>query len=82
MALLNNPNPVPGFIGGAAITKHDSNPNEFRAIYVGGAGNIKITGRNGEVFTLIGVPVGSILPIATSVIWSTDTTATNMVGLR
>ena len=53
----------------------------FRALYVGGAGNIAIKGGDGNVVTLIGVPVGSVLNIEVLRVNVTNTTATNLVGL-
>lgn len=65
----------------SAITPSDTAPNVFTRIYVGGAGNLKITAENGNVVTFTAVPVGTVLPIRTSLVWSTGTTATNLVGL-
>jgi hypothetical protein len=69
--------------GAFVPTQHDSN-NEAqpgRALFVGGAGNVKLTTIAGENVTFTGVLAGSILPVAFQRIWSTGTTATNMVGL-
>ena len=73
-----------------AISPSDSTdlPNNTRAIYVGGAGNITCimacdvtnsgAGTN-VVFTA--VPVGTILPICVCRVKATGTTATNLVAL-
>lgn len=68
---------------GFAITPHNTTPLAVtpRAIYVGGAGNIVITGLDGVDFTLVAVPVGSIVPVMPSLVKATGTTATNLVGL-
>lgn len=66
----------------AAITTSDTAPNVFSRLYVGGAGNLKITTENGDVVTFSAVPVGTVLPIRTSLVWSTGTTATLIVGLK
>lgn len=54
----------------------------FRAIYVGGAGNVIITGLDGVAATLVGVATGTLLPFAGSAITRTGTTATNLVSIR
>lgn len=68
---------------GFAITPHNTNPLAVtpRAIYVGGAGNIVITGLDGADFTLVAVPAGSIIPVMPLAVKATGTTATNLVGL-
>jgi len=58
MALLNNPNPPPGYIGGGAITPHDSNENQWRAIHVGGLGSLAVRARNGETLLLVVLLLG------------------------
>ena len=64
------------------ITTSDTVPNVWSYVYVGGAGNVKITTENGDVVTYNSVPGGSFLWVRTSLIWATGTTATNMVGHR
>ncbi len=54
----------------------------FRALYVGVAGDVAIVPRDGGtavVFT--GVPAGTVLPVRGVRVDSTNTTATDMVGL-
>ncbi len=74
---------------GAAVTVSDSvaDPNgPFRGLWVGAAGNVKVTTRGGSTFTLVGVAAGTLLPIAVSRVWSIGTSVatpnTNIVGLR
>jgi hypothetical protein len=65
-----------------AITTADTDlTNPVRALYVGGNGNIKVTTVDGDVVTFIGCVVGSILPVSVKRVWSTSTTATNIIGL-
>lgn len=52
-----------------------------RAIYTGSGGNIKVTMVGGETVTLVSVGAGSLLPIAIRRLWSTGTSATDVVGL-
>lgn len=67
-----------------AITPSDttniSGGNIMRGIYVGGAGNISIEVANGTV-VLYGAVAGSVLPVRTTRVNATGTTATNLVGL-
>tara|TARA_R100000742_G_C4173940_1_gene11294 strand:- start:200 stop:490 length:291 start_codon:yes stop_codon:yes gene_type:complete len=70
----------------AAVTKSDTTdiPNtEYRGccLYVGGQGNIKVTMESGEEVTFTGVAAGSFLPILVTRVWSTDTTATDILAL-
>lgn len=54
-----------------------------RAIYVGGAGDVKVRMlRDGTTLTFSAVPVGTLLPIAVDMVFNTGTTATLMVALR
>jgi hypothetical protein len=64
-----------------AITPNDSTVlSGMRAIYVGVGGDISVATPTGNV-TFVGVPQGTILPVAASKVRSTGTTATTMVGL-
>lgn len=65
-----------------AVTKSDSTVLQFRAIYVGGAGDVAIKHtEGGAAVTYVGVPAGSILPVSGVRVMSTGTTATNMVWM-
>jgi hypothetical protein len=65
-----------------AITPADSDlAHPVRSLYVGGGGNIKITTVNGQTVTIAGVNAGSIIPISVKRVWSSDTTATSILGL-
>lgn len=81
------PSQTPSLLGpienGFSVTPNDGADlaQTTRAIWVGGAGNIKITTRGGDAITLVGVPAGTMLPIRASRIWSTGTTATSIHGL-
>lgn len=66
----------------AAITPHDTNPNVYSAIYVGGAGNVAVVTKNGDTVTFTAPPVGTILPVSTSKVLATGTTATLLIGLN
>lgn len=80
MATLSDMTPARGAI---AITPHNTNvlTPVTRALYVGGAGNIKVEMSNGTVVTFTGVLAGSLLPIRVRIVFDDDTTATAMIGL-
>lgn len=72
--------PAEGF---AAVTPSDSTnfARLARALYVGGAGNVVVVGKDGVAVTFTGVPAGSILPVECIRVNATNTTATNIVRL-
>ena len=51
-----------------------------RALYIGVTGNVKVTMPDGTAVTFTGAPVG-VLPVKARRVWSTGTTATNIVAL-
>jgi len=69
-------------VRGAVITPSDSASNVFRAIYVGGTGNLAVQfAEDSAPVTLQGIAGGIIHPISTVKVLNTGTTATNLVGL-
>lgn len=65
-----------------AVTASDSTVLQFRALYVGGAGNVAIKHEEGgAAVTYASVPAGSILPVSGVRVMATSTTATDMVWL-
>jgi archaellum component FlaF (FlaF/FlaG flagellin family) len=68
--------------GGSAITPGDTTEVDFNGVYVGGAGNLAVTLLDGSVITLTAVVVGTIYPLRAIKVMSTNTTATNLVGLK
>ncbi len=68
---------------GAAITPSDTTDltQTTRALYVGGAGNLRVTLSGGDTVTLMNVPEGALLPLRVRRVLATSTTATNLVGL-
>ena len=69
--------------GAFAITKSDTTDFTFyvRGIYVGGAGDVVVVNMDGTTATFSSVPAGTVLPVKARRVNSTNTTATNMVGL-
>lgn len=72
-----------GFGNGATVTTSDSaNLSPFaRAVWVGGAGNVKVDTIGGQTITINSVAAGTLLPVQVRKIYATGTTATNMVAL-
>ena len=66
-----------------AITKSDTDDFAFlvRAIYVGTTGNVVVVNPDETTVTFTTVPAGAILPVMARRVNSTNTTASNMVGL-
>lgn len=52
-----------------------------RAIYVGGAGALRVVTASGADLTLAGLASGTVLPVRVRRIMATGTTATALVGL-
>lgn len=63
-----------------AVTPSDSASNVYSMLHVGGAGTVKITDREGNATTWT-VPAGGYIYCQTSLVWSTGTTATLIIGL-
>lgn len=66
----------------AAVTPNDSTDltTSSRALYVGTTGNIKVTTVGGNAVTFTSVPVGWF-PVRCSRVWSTGTTASNIIAV-
>lgn len=87
-ALLDSPGLTGVALGGVAITVADTGSDSngpFKALWVGVAGNIKVTCPDGTTPTFTNVPVG-VFPVACTLVWSTGTTVTtpntNITGLK
>jgi hypothetical protein len=64
-----------------AVTPSDSTLLNFRALYIGGTGNVAIMPIDGTTaVTLTAVPVGTVLYICGSKVMATNTTATLIVA--
>ena len=65
-----------------AVTLSDSTILEpTRALFIGAGGNLKVTMAYGTEVTFANTVAGSILPIQVTKVWSTGTTATNVIAL-
>jgi hypothetical protein len=55
--------------------------NEGNCLYIGGAGDVKVTTIGGDDVTFKAVPVGTILQVKVIKVFATGTTATNILAL-
>lgn len=55
--------------------------NNGCVLYVGGAGTLKVTTIGGDEVTFTGLIAGSFIPVHVVKVWSTGTSATNIVAL-
>ena len=71
------------FQGAAAVTPNDSTdlPDAAQALYVGGAGNVKVTTADGNEVTINSVAAGATLHLKVTRVHATGTTATNITAL-
>ena len=78
-----HPSPTyPSYPNGArAVSLSDTVNMETPAvIYVGGAGDVKVTTFNGDEVTFT-MPAGGIVPVQVTRVWSTGTTASALVAV-
>lgn len=66
-----------------AVVPSDANdlPTWTRGLYVGSAGHVKVTLTGGSTVTFQNLVAGIIHPIMAKRVYSTGTTATNIVGV-
>lgn len=65
-----------------AITPHDTNTQQAKALYVGTAGNVAVVTEDGTTVTFAAVPAGRDLAVRVLRVLSTGTTAGSIVGYR
>ena len=73
--------PFSTYSSAKAITPSDTAAQTYRAIYVGGAGNVAVKTTGGDTVTFTAPPVGTIIPVEVQQVLATGTTATLLVGL-
>lgn len=52
-----------------------------RALYIGTGGNLRVTTLNNNDVTFSNVASGTVLPVSVKRVWTTSTTASNIIGL-
>jgi len=50
-------------------------------IYIGGDGDMKVVTEGGDIVTFVGLSAGDILPVSVIRVYSTGTTATDLVQM-
>ena len=66
----------------AAVTLSDSTVIEnTRALFIGSAGDLKVTMSDGGDVTFSGLSAGFILPVQVSKVWATGSTASLVLAL-
>ena len=80
-ALIKNPiGNIPENV--ASVTPNDSTDISYDAcLYIGTGGDVKLTAADGTTVTFSNVPSGTFMPVAARRIWSTGTTASDIVAL-
>lgn len=73
----------PMFPGGATtFTASDTvNLGTPSVIYVGGAGNVKVTTAQGDDTVFLGLQPGQVIPVQVIRVWANGTTATNLLRI-
>ncbi len=64
-----------------SVSTQDGSGNNGCVLYIGGAGNIRVTTAGGDDVIFYGILAGSFLPVQVIKVWSSDTSATNIVAL-
>lgn len=69
--------------GGFTVTPSDTADLRVitRGLYVGTTGNLRVTLDNGDDVTFVTIAAGIIHPLYVKRVWSTNTTATNLVAV-
>lgn len=71
----------PAYDAASVTTSDTTRLGGVRALYIGGAGDVKITTEGGTDVTFTGIAAGSILPIRATRVYATGTTATDIIAL-
>lgn len=82
----NNPDNwlVPSWSSAVAVTKSDSTvyTPSLKSLWVGGAGDVAVRMKGSQTtVTYLAVPAGTRLPVNVDKVMSTNTSATNIIGL-
>lgn len=70
----------PFFSSGKVIAPSDATLQDFKSLYIGGAGNVTLIDDTGTSVLFSGIPAGGTLFIAGTRVMATGTTATLIVG--
>jgi hypothetical protein len=64
-----------------SVSTQDGTGNNGCVLYVGVAGDVKVTTAGGDVVIFTGLLAGMFVPVQVLKVWATDTSATNIVAL-
>ena len=80
---ITHPSPTfPGYpAGAAAVVKSDTATTSPSVIWVGLSGDVRVLTANGDDVTFTGVLAGATLPVQVVRVFTTSTTATNLVRI-
>lgn len=84
MGNQTHPSPTfPQFPGGAVAvsTASDNILAKISVIYVGGAGNVNVLTAQNDTVTFYGLNAGTVIPVQVVKVFSSGTTATNLVAI-
>lgn len=65
----------------ADIVAPTGGPNDGCVLYVGTAGDIRVTTAGGDDVVFVGIAAGSFIPVQVVKVWATSTTASNIIAL-
>ena len=73
----------PMYPGGATTVAQSDTVNLVTPsiIYVGGGGTVKVTTAQGDDVTFFGLVAGTVIPVQVIRVWSSVTTATNLLRI-
>jgi hypothetical protein len=64
-----------------SVSTQDGTGNNGCVLYVGVAGDVKVTTAGGDTVVFVGLLAGMFVPVQVLKVWATDTTATDIVAL-
>lgn len=63
------------------VATEDGSGNNGCVLYVGGAGTLKVKTVGGDEVTFVGITAGSFIPVQVLQVFTTGTSATNIIAL-
>lgn len=75
--------PITPAAAGESVTPHDTNNiDPTKGVYVGTSGDLKVNMLDGTALTFVGIAAGMIHPLTVTRVYSTGTTASDIIALR
>lgn len=66
---------------GAVVLSDSTDLPQYSVVYVGTGGNVKVTTAQGSAVTFSNCVAGTVLPVRVRRVWSTGTTASNLLAI-